>query len=546
MTLQLVDSFNRSNEATLSDNGKWTTGGISNSGTGLKLSSNVVVRQGSSGTFGRDNSYRNDITFAAGEPVIVAVTVAQMSSDGEVDIDLFAPSSRNGYNLVVQNTSFSGLGTPLIEINRADAGTLTALTSRTDLTPATGDRYALQIDGADVVAWRYNSGAWAEILRISESTYRSAFSAGLEIAGFNDSTPMQLDDFSVEQLDVMVPRSQNIPAILQRHPRGQKQPFRAFLVSTTDTPTSAPTNISVPSGVITVAADAPNASDTQTVPAAVITLAADAPTPSFNANPPSGVITLAATAPNVTDTQAVPSGVITVAADPPTVKFNANPPSGVITVAADAPNVSDTETIPSGVITFAATAPAFSFNANPASGVITLAAAGPTVSFASQVPSGVITLAATAPAVSDTEAIPSGVITLAADAPTLSFQTHPPSGVITVAADPPATSDTETIPSGIITLAASAPAVSVNTRPPSGVVTVAADAPTVSTPAIPSGVITFAADPPTIPGGASQAFPGGGFIEPPTFRLDDEAALIAAAVLAAARRKRRRRILTTV
>lgn len=203
------DNFNRANETPVSDGGLWTTGGtINNPASGVNLVSNALQRPSAGGAFGRAGSYFNAYTTTAGNICAVQITITQMSAasstgqGGELDLQLFDPSTRNGYELAVTDQNWAGTGNATIVLYRSAAGTLTSIGSLTSspAPPQSGDVYQLEIVGGNVNAWLLRSGAWTQLFGVADSTYRLAFKGGLEMAGFSETTVMIADNFSIGQV----------------------------------------------------------------------------------------------------------------------------------------------------------------------------------------------------------------------------------------------------------------------------------------------------------------------------------------------------------
>lgn len=204
------DNFNRANETPVSDGGLWTTGGtINNPASGVNLVSNALERPSAgTSTFARAGSYFNGYTITAGNICAAQITITQMSAasstgqGGELDLQLFDPSTRNGYQLVIQDQNWAGTGNPTILLEKSAAGTLSTLGSLTSspAPPQTGDTYLIEIVGGNVNGWLLRSGAWTQLFGIADSTYRLAFKGGIEMAGLSETTVMIADNFSIGQV----------------------------------------------------------------------------------------------------------------------------------------------------------------------------------------------------------------------------------------------------------------------------------------------------------------------------------------------------------
>lgn len=197
-TISLLDNFNRT-ENPLSDGGNWTTGSVLSASTGLKTNGTQAIRQDASGTFGRNGSYWNALTFSAGQSCEVGCTVGNAGSDGTINLTLFNPSTNNGYALFVNVGSFASPNACSLEIYTSGSTPGAALATGTrGLT--VGDKIALQIDGNDIVAWHDIGSGWVEFMRVTDTTHREAFNPGLEIAGFADVTSAAADDFGANAI----------------------------------------------------------------------------------------------------------------------------------------------------------------------------------------------------------------------------------------------------------------------------------------------------------------------------------------------------------
>ncbi len=192
MALTILDTATRANEDPLSDGGQWTVGGTDNPGAACRIVSNTIRRHDGSGTFGRNGNYWNPTTFTAGARVQVGATMSVVANDGAFDLALFATATRNGYNMSIQSASFSA---DQLVLHVVTGGSGTNIDVNSSVAPANGDIYVLQVLQNDIVGWMNRSSTWTEVLRATDTTYRTGFRAGIEIAGFNDTTTMQLINF---------------------------------------------------------------------------------------------------------------------------------------------------------------------------------------------------------------------------------------------------------------------------------------------------------------------------------------------------------------
>lgn len=197
----VLDNFNRVSENPLSNGGKWTAGGWASAGeTGLKTDGTEAVRQAGAGTFGRNGSYWNSLTITANTSCEVFGTIVS-TQDGELDLGIFNPTTRQGYYLSQGYPTFDDPTNPVFEVLRTNAGTNTVLGQLNPYSVAAGEKVCLQIVGGEIVLWHFTGGAWTEKFRIVDTTYRQAWNIGSELAGLNQIGP-PLDDFGGGVLSV--------------------------------------------------------------------------------------------------------------------------------------------------------------------------------------------------------------------------------------------------------------------------------------------------------------------------------------------------------
>lgn len=190
-SLQVVDDFNRANEATLTGGGRWTVGGGNLAAAGLKLTSNAITRQAPAGAFARDGSYYNAFRLPAGATASVSLTITQMCvGSAAVSLQLFDVASRQGYGVEFNSALWAANTTNILRFNASQ----TDISSVATWTYATNDVVSLAISGSDIITGVTRAGAYTEITRVTDTTYRTAWTMACEIAGNSESTGFIVDD----------------------------------------------------------------------------------------------------------------------------------------------------------------------------------------------------------------------------------------------------------------------------------------------------------------------------------------------------------------
>ena len=183
--LPTLDSFNRANESSLSDGGRWSNGIIGSAETGLRLRSNAIECTKTTTC----TAWRNNASYGPDTEVWARVTTLPGTNNG---FRLYArlqgagSSAQTGYMLRTNQLA----GTDQVLLDRVDGATIVnRLTIAREL--AVGDTILLRVKGATLEAWHKRGTTWSLLGSVADSTYAAAGRVGVGIRGKSG----RLDDF---------------------------------------------------------------------------------------------------------------------------------------------------------------------------------------------------------------------------------------------------------------------------------------------------------------------------------------------------------------
>jgi hypothetical protein len=183
--LPTLDNFNRGNENSLSDAGRWSNGIIGPSETGLRLRSNAIECTKTTTC----TAWRNNASYGPDAEVWARVTTLAGTNNG---FRLYArlqgagSSAQTGYMLRTNQLA----GTDQVLLDRLDGATIVnRLTISREL--AVGDTILLRVKGTTLEAWLKRGTTWSLLGSVADSTYAAAGRAGVGIRGKTG----RLDDF---------------------------------------------------------------------------------------------------------------------------------------------------------------------------------------------------------------------------------------------------------------------------------------------------------------------------------------------------------------
>ena len=175
--LPTLDSFNRANESSLSDAGRWSNGIIGSVETGLRLRSNAIECTKTTTC----TAWRNNATYGPDTEVWARVTTLPGTNNG---FRLYArlqgagSSAQTGYMLRTNQLA----GTDQVLLDRLDGATIVnRLTISREL--AVGDTILLRVKGATLEAWRKRGTTWSLLGSVADSTYAAQGASASGSAG---------------------------------------------------------------------------------------------------------------------------------------------------------------------------------------------------------------------------------------------------------------------------------------------------------------------------------------------------------------------------